>query len=122
MSEVVKFVQDNPDQDHFVFYYTEKDDEKEKIVSSAKYADRGVKLEGSSLGNLYEIIIISEKKKEMERFRAILISPGVYINRMMNGGFWGIVGLATTTSTEIFNEIERKIEKSLNNMKGIENV
>lgn len=123
MSEVIKFVQENADQDSFIFYINENDDEKEKIVSSSQYKDRGEKIPGSDLGDLYEIIVIEWRKKEIDRFQAILISPAVYINRMLNDGFWGAVGRATTSSKKIFDELEQKFIQSLDNkMEGAENV
>ncbi len=109
MSEVIKFIQENANQNCFIFYFNEDGEVKENLIRCSEYKDPGIKLPGSSLGDLYEIIVVSAKKKEVERFQAILISPAVYINRMLNDGFWGAVGNATTSSKKIFDELEEGI-------------
>lgn len=122
MSRVINFIEENADSDSFTFYFNEKEGEVDKIVSCSQYKDRGQKIGGTELGDLYEIIVISWKKKEVERFQAILISPAVYINRMLNDGFWGTVGRATTSSQKIFDKLESDIMENIKTMKGDENV
>lgn len=105
--------------DVFKFHY---DEEGNHVVSSFSYKERGEKLEGSDLGDLFEIIIIPQRPlKEPERFRAILISPMHYIKRLLNDGFIGFVGTATTNSTIAFDDLEEKIREHYDqfvNMKG----
>jgi len=74
-------------------------------INGFGYKNPGEKLEGSELGDLYDIIIFSEDPPKMpERFQAILISPLDYVERMMDDGFLGIVAKATTTSDTMMDE------------------
>lgn len=77
-------------------------------VDSFQYTEPFVKLEGSSMGDLYDIIIFPESPPKMpERFKAILISPIHYVERMVKDGFLGVVAKATTTSDEFMDEVEQ---------------
>lgn len=81
-------------------------------VSGFTYHNPGEKLEGSPIGDLYDIIIFSyERPKLPERFQAILTSPLDYISRMIDDGFLGVVAKATTTSEEFMQESHKALEK-----------
>jgi hypothetical protein len=76
-------------------------------VDSFQYTEPFVKLEGSAMGDLYDIIIFPEDPPKMpERFKAILTSPIHYVERMVEDGFLGVVAKATTTSDEFMDEVE----------------
>lgn len=63
------------------------------------YKEPSEKVEGSSMGDMYDIIIFQEDPPKMpERFKAILISPTHYVSRMIEDGFLGVVARATKTS------------------------
>ena len=110
---------DNENCDGFNFFV---DKEGNKVVQTFDYSESGQKLKGSDLGDLFEIIIVPQKPlKEAERFRAILISPKVYINRLLDDGFIGIVGKATTQSEKRFIEWENEINAKISLIKD-ENV
>ncbi len=118
MSEM-PFDLDNENCDGFNFFV---DKEGNKVVQTFDYSESGQKLKGSDLGDLFEIIIVPQKPlKEAERFRAILISPKVYINRLLDDGFIGIVGKATTQSEKRFIEWENEINAKISLIKD-ENV
>jgi len=85
------------------FYRNEENIE----VDSFQYTEPFVKLEGSAMGDLYDIIIFPEDPPKMpERFKAILSSPIHYVERMVKDGFLGVVAKATTTSDEFMDEVE----------------
>lgn len=77
-------------------------------VDSFQYTEPYTKLEGSAMGDLYDIIIFPEDPPKMpERFKAILSSPIHYVERMVQDGFLGVVAKATTTSDEFMDEVEQ---------------
>lgn len=83
-------------------------------VDSFKYTEEYVKLEGSAMGDLYDIIIFPEEPPKMpERFKAILVSPIDYVERMVEDGFLGVVAKATTTSNEFMDEVEEHMNASV---------
>jgi hypothetical protein len=104
------------DFDGYNFRY---DEEGNKVIGTFDYQKKGEKLKGTDLGDLFDIIIVPQKPlKNAERFKAVLISPLIYINRLLDDGFIGIVGRATTTSEQQFieweNEINMYVNKTLN--------
>jgi hypothetical protein len=100
------------DCDGYNFHY---DDEGNKVIATFDYKKKGEKLKGSDLGDLFDIIIVPQKPlKNAERFKAVLISPIVYINRLLDDGFIGLVGKATTTSEEEFIKWEKEINIYVN--------
>lgn len=75
-------------------------------VDGFEFKNFGEKLPGSSMGDLYDIIIFQEEPPKVpERFKAILISPLHYVSRMIDDGFLGVVAKATTTSDKFMGEI-----------------
>lgn len=75
-------------------------------VSAFTYKTAGEKVEGSEMGDMYDIIIFCEEHPKMpERFKAILTSPLHYISRMIDDGFLGVVARATTTSDTFMEDI-----------------
>lgn len=84
------------------FYRNEKG---ELEISAFHYKNPGEKLPGSSIGDLYDIIIFPEEPPKMpEKFQAILGSPIDYITNMLDNGFLGLVAKSTTTSSEFVND------------------
>lgn len=74
-------------------------DEGDTEVDVFCYNEPSEKVEGSSMGDMYDIIIFQEDPPKMpERFKAILISPAHYVSRMIDDGFLGVVAKATKTS------------------------
>lgn len=105
----------NVNCDIYQVYQFHVNDKGCKVIHTFDYKNLGEKLEGSDLGDLFDIIIVPQKPlKHAERFRAILIEPLVYINRLLDDGFIGLVGLATTSSEEEFIKWENEINDSVN--------
>jgi hypothetical protein len=91
------------------FYRNEEGDFE---VSAFMYKIAGEKVEGSAMGDLYDIIIFNEEQPKMpERFKAILTSPLHYISRMIDDGFLGVVARVTTTSDDFMENIEQHMNK-----------
>ena len=98
--------------DVFKFHYDERGNH---VVSSFSYKEKGQKVTGTNLGDLYEIIIVPQRPvKERERLTGILVSPMQYIKRLLEDGFVGFVGKATTTSKIAFDDLEEKTRESYN--------
>jgi len=88
-------------------------------ISSFQYKDAGTNLLGSSIGDMYDIILFPEDPPKMpEKFQAILISPLDYIENMLDNGFLGVVARTTTTSqefiTDIFEHLNERTQKYIN--------
>lgn len=88
-------------------------------ISSFQYKDAGTNLLGSSIGDMYDIILFPEDPPKMpEKFQAILISPLDYIENMLDNGFLGVVARTTTTSqefiTDIFEYLNERTQKYIN--------
>lgn len=85
-------------------FYRNEDSDLE--VSAFNYKDPGIKVEGSTMGDMYDIIIFFEDNpKTPERFKAILSSPLHYISRMIDDGFLGVVAKATSTSDTFMDRV-----------------
>jgi hypothetical protein len=88
-------------------------------ISSFQYKDAGTNLLGSSIGDMYDIILFPEDPPKMpEKFQAILISPLDYIENMLDNGFLGVVARTTTTSqefiTDIFEHLNERTQEYIN--------
>lgn len=75
-------------------------------ITSFHYKMPGEKTGGTSIGDLYDIVIFPEDPPKMpEKFKAILSSPLDYIENMIDNGFLGMVSKVTTTSDEFFDVV-----------------
>ena len=102
MNELLQTLETNG-YDGLNFYFDDEDGE--VVVAGFTFKVPGEKLPGSSLGDLYDIIIMSDTRPNLpERFKAILISPVDYVKRMLGDGFVGILSKATTTSDSFMND------------------
>ena len=82
-----------------------RNDDGDLEICGFQYKNPGEKLPGSSIGELYDIIIFLEDPPKMpEKFQAILTSPIDYISNMLDNGFLGLVAKTTTTSAEFVND------------------
>jgi hypothetical protein len=88
--------------DGFVFTMSDTGD---LAIKAFEFNEPGEKLPGSSMGDLYDIIVTPHDLSEMpDRFQAILTSPVDYLNRMFDDGFFGLICRATTKSDKIMSE------------------
>jgi len=82
-----------------------RNDDGDLEICGFQYKNPGEKLPGSSIGELYDIIIFSEDPPKMpEKFQAILASPIDYITNLLDNGFLGLVAKTTTTSNEFVTD------------------
>ena len=101
MSEFWQILKSEP-FDGINFY---RNDDGDLEICGFQYKNPGEKLPGSSIGELYDIIIFLEEPPKMpEKFQAILTSPIDYISNMLDNGFLGLVAKTTTTSAEFVND------------------
>lgn len=111
--------------DGFNFFKNEDGDTE---ITGFAYNVPGDKINGTNLGEMYDIIILQDNPPKMpERFGAILTSPMHYMSRMIEQGFYGIVARMTTTSEKIidtiFSEMEKETQEYIqNHKKEINNV
>lgn len=108
----------NGDYDGFMFM---RSDDGNLAIKAFEFNDPGQKLPGSSMGDLYDIIVTPQDLSEKpDRFKAILISPVDYLNRMFDDGFFGVICRATTKSDKAMNEnytsMVEAIEQIMENM------
>lgn len=103
MTELRKLL--NNDSDTYVFLPTE--DGNNIHIQASEYKDKGTKLDGSTMGDCYHIIIFREDDEgamiDLDKFEGILSAPVEYISRMIQENWFGIVCRKTTTSEEFVN-------------------
>jgi hypothetical protein len=91
-------------------FYINEDGDTE--VDVFLYKEPSEKVEGSSMGDLYDIIIFQEEPPKMpERFKAILISPAHYVSRMIEDGFLGVVAKVTKASDSFMDHTEKHMNE-----------
>jgi hypothetical protein len=83
-----------------------RNDEDEIEIVSFQFKESGDKIGGTSIGDLYDIMIFPEHPPKMpEKFQAILSSPIDYIYNMIDNGFLGVVSKVTTSSEKVVEEV-----------------
>jgi len=88
------------DYDSFVFLPTEEEDQVH--FQGSMYKDPGTKLDGSTIGDCYHIILFKEDDggavTHLDMFEAILMAPLEYISRLLPDEWFGVICRKTTTS------------------------
>jgi hypothetical protein len=86
----------------------------ETTIQGLTYKERGDTIGHSELGNLYDILTFKQTGESSfshkDHFRAILVCPYTYTEKLLKEGYLGMVSLVTTTSQEMFDEISGKID------------
>ena len=85
-------------------------------VEAAVYKDPGEKIGGSSLGDLYHIILFKDNGETVHNydfFEAILGCPLEYMSNLLPSGWYGILAKKTTTSDEFIEDMQDMV---LNNL------
>jgi hypothetical protein len=83
-----------------------RNDEDEIEIVSFQFKESGDKIGGTSIGDLYDIMIFPEHPPKMpEKFQAILSSPIDYIYNMIDNGFLGVISKVTTSSEKVVEEV-----------------
>jgi hypothetical protein len=82
------------------------------MVEGFTYTNPGEKINGSSLGDTYEILTFDEGEEgyiNEDLFEGILVDPVEYVARMVVDGFYGVIGKKTTTSGDFFQDILQRL-------------
>ncbi len=101
--------------DFFTFLAGENDGHIQ--VMGSEYANPGEKIGGSSLGDLYHIVLFRDSKvdreeyDEVDSFEAILTCPLEYASGLIPGGFYGIIAKKTTNSHKIMDKLLAMMKK-----------
>ena len=86
----------------FFVPHFEKPNQEQVKIEVAKYVDKGEKLNGTEMGDMYDIILFRLNEEcditDLDRFEGILLDPRVYISRMIGDDWYGMVTKKTTTS------------------------
>lgn len=81
--------------------------------SMQHYTRKSAKLNGSPLGDSYDIILFqldeNRKVKNLYRFEAILIEPIQYVMRLIDDDFYGIIGKLTKNSRRYFDKLYNEL-------------
>ena len=88
--------------------YARSDDENQVKIDIATYKDRGEKLDGSEMGDMFDIILFrmdDEDVTDLDRFEGILVEPRTYISRMIKDDWYGMVTRKTTTSKSMADDV-----------------
>jgi hypothetical protein len=105
---MLEALKDMKDSDAIFFIPHEEEDNLVNI-KAAGYKDKGEKIGGSSIGDLYDIIVfrLSEEYDitDLDKFEGILIDPRYYISRMVKEDWYGLVAKKTTTSNTFVQDV-----------------
>ena len=92
-----------------IFFTPHEEDEDSTEVRSATYKEVIEKVGGTEMGDNYHIILFRMDEEDaivdLERFEGILIDPRVYVSRMVDSKFYGLVAKKTTTSERFVADI-----------------
>lgn len=90
----------------------DSEDDNEVKVEIANYKEHGEKIGGSSMGDLYEIILFRMDEEynmtDLDKFEGILIEPREYVSRMIKEDWYGMVTKKTTTSHRLTSDVFAK--------------
>ncbi len=99
------------------FTFLAGEEEGQINVMGSEYANPGEKIGGSSLGDLYHIVLFRDSKDkrdeydDVDNFEAILACPLEYASGLIPGGFYGIIARKTTTSHKIMDKLLAMMKK-----------
>jgi hypothetical protein len=90
----------------------EKDDDNEVQIEVAQYKEAGEKVDGSEMGDMYEIILFRMDEEynliDLDKFEGILVEPREYVSRMIKEDWYGMVTKKTTTSNKLTSDVFAK--------------
>ena len=100
--------------DSFLFMPTEE--ENQIHFQGSLYKDPGTKLDGSTMGDCYYILLFKEDDDgaviHLDLFEAILMAPLEYISRLLPDEWFGVVCKKTTTSGKYVQETFDNLKES----------
>jgi len=91
-----------------IFFVPHPEDENQVKIDIATYKDPGEKLNGSEMGDMFDIILFrmdEDDVTDLDRFDGILVEPRTYISRMIKDDWYGMVTRKTTTSDKMADEV-----------------
>ena len=99
-----------------IFFVPHPDGDDDQVkIDIAQYKNKGEKIGGSEMGDLFEIIVFRLNEEyditDLDRFDAILVEPKTYISRMIKEDWYGMVARKTTTSGTLANDVFANWEK-----------
>jgi hypothetical protein len=110
---------DIAEYDGFYFQPVANDDVEISYFKFNEDKDRGDKIEGSSLGDLYHIVIWKYSDSSVpfidDRYEAILIDPITYVNNLLNSTepMYGVILRKTTESFRFIDSYIVRFEESV---------
>jgi hypothetical protein len=99
--------------------FLEGDEEGQITIIGQEYANKGLPVGGSTLGESYHIVLFRDSKEnkdeygDLDSFEAILSDPLEYISGLIPSGFYGIIAKRTTTSEKIINKLLDNMKESM---------
>jgi len=99
------------------FTFLSGDEEGQVDIISSEYSNPGEKVGGTSLGDLYHIVLFRESEinpdeyDNVDDFEAILACPLEYASGLIPGGFYGIIARKTTTSNKLVDKLLALMKK-----------
>jgi hypothetical protein len=95
--------------DSIAFVPNPDGDDSEVKIEIANLKNKGEKLNGSVMGDMFDIILFRLNEEDdivdLERFEGILIDARVYVSRMIKEDWYGMVSRKTTTSGKLTDEV-----------------
>ena len=95
-----------------IFFVPHPEDDDQVKIEIAQYKKPGEKVGGSTMGDLYDIILFRLDEEydmhDLDRFDAILVDPREYVSRMVKSDWYGMVSRKTSTSGEMANGVFAK--------------
>lgn len=92
-----------------IFFVPHPENDNQVKLEVAKYKDGGEKLDGSSMGDMFDIILFrlddGETVTDLDRFEGILVEPRTYVSRMIKDDWYGMVARKTTTSKKMADDV-----------------
>jgi hypothetical protein len=97
-------------KDYDTIFFVPHEDENNLVkIQVAHYKDGGEKIDGSVMGDSFDIIIFRMNEEDeitdLDRFDGILIEPREYISRMIKSDWYGMVTRKTTTSHKVADDV-----------------
>ena len=96
-----------------IFFVPHPEDDNQVKLEIAVYKDKGEKVGGTKLGDLFDIILFRFDDNEgvvvdLDRFEGILVEPREYVSRLVKQDWYGMVARKTTTSDSMANGVFAK--------------
>jgi hypothetical protein len=98
--------------DTYMFLPTEKNNH--MYIQGSKYKIPGTKLNGTSMGDCYHIILFKEGDNgpiELDKFEGILGAPVEYMYTLITSHWYGVICKKTTTSETFANSVFDNLQK-----------